>query len=650
MPHTDAATTGLDDQFRLLVGAITDYAIYSMDPDGIVTSWNTGAQRAKGYSASEIIGQNFSLFFTPEDKAAGKPAQALATARADKRFEEEGWRVRKDGTRFWASVVIDAILDPSGDLVGFAKITRDMTGRASQQDALRQSERRFRLLMDNVVHYAIFTLDTEGYVTSWNPGAERAKGYARDEILGQSFSLFYTPADRAAGKPAQDLAAALADRRFESESWRVRKDGTRFWASVVIEPMWDDDHQFVGFANITRDITDRLSLDEAREQLHQSRKMEAVGQLTGGVAHDFNNLITVVAGSLDLILKLNDDDRIERLIHIAQRASERGAKLTNQLLAFSRRQVLRPQISDVNALILVFEDLLRNAGGESTRFRLNLGSELWLGDIDQAQFQSALLNLVVNARDAMPKGGTLTITTRNVHIDHLAAGKLTDITPGPYIAITVEDTGEGMTPEVRARAIEPFYSTKDVERGTGLGLSQVYGFVRQSNGQLTIRSEPGRGTSVIIYLPRSIRAEAEDLMVAPSAIASGRGTVLVVEDDPDVLEIALEAVQSFGFEVLAAENAAAALAILRREQTVDVLFTDIVMPPGMNGVELAYDACRLRPALRVLLASGYPREAFRDNRQDGMAFIAKPYTLSTLSERLAALGSGAPDPVAPTPH
>jgi PAS domain S-box-containing protein len=650
MPHTDAATTGLDDQFRLLVGAITDYAIYSMDPDGIVTSWNTGAQRAKGYSASEVIGQNFSLFFTPEDKAAGKPAQALATARADKRFEDEGWRVRKDGTRFWASVVINAILDPSGDLVGFAKITRDMTGRASQQDALRQSERRFRLLMDNVVHYAIFTLDTEGYVTSWNPGAERAKGYARDEILGQSFSLFYTPADRSAGKPAQDLAAALADRRFESESWRVRKDGTRFWASVVIEPMWDDDHQFVGFANITRDITDRLSLDEAREQLHQSQKMEAVGQLTGGVAHDFNNLITVVAGSLDLILKINDDDRIERLIHIAQRASERGAKLTNQLLAFSRRQVLRPQISDVNALILVFEDLLRNAGGESTRFRLNLGSELWLGDIDQAQFQSALLNLVVNARDAMPKGGTLTITTRNVHIDHLAAGKLTDITPGPYIAITVEDTGEGMTPEVRARAIEPFYSTKDVERGTGLGLSQVYGFVRQSNGQLTIRSEPGRGTSVIIYLPRSIRAEAEDLMVAPSAIASGRGTVLVVEDDPDVLEIALEAVQSFGFEVLAAENAAAALAILRREQTVDVLFTDIVMPPGMNGVELAYDACRLRPALRVLLASGYPREAFRDNRQDGMAFIAKPYTLSTLSERLAALGSGAPDPVAPTPH
>jgi PAS domain S-box-containing protein len=301
MTETDAATTGLDAQFRLLVEAITDYAIFRIDPDGTVASWNSGAQRAKGYSASEIIGQNFSLFYTPEDRAAGKPAQALAAATANKRYEDEGWRVRKDGTRFWASVAIDAILDASGHIVGFAKVTRDLTGRTSQHDALRQTERRFRLLMDSVVHYAIYTLDTEGHVTSWNPGAERAKGYTRDEIVGQNFSLFYTPEDRAAGKPAHDLASARADRRFEEESWRVRKDCTRFWATVVIEPMWDDDHQFVGFANITRDITERRNFEEAKEQLHQSQKMEAVGQLTGGVAHDFNNLITVVSGSLDLI-------------------------------------------------------------------------------------------------------------------------------------------------------------------------------------------------------------------------------------------------------------------------------------------------------------------------------------------------------------
>jgi CheY-like chemotaxis protein len=340
---------------------------------------------------------------------------------------------------------------------------------------------------------------------------------------------------------------------------------------------------------------------------------------------------------------LNDDERIERLIHIAQRASARGAKLTNQLLAFSRKQVLRPQTSDMNALITAFEDLLRQASGESTKFRLKLGSKLWLGNLDQGQFQSALLNLVVNARDAMKKGGTLTIKTRNIRIDRLAATKLTEIAPGPYIVITVEDTGEGMTPEVRARAIEPFYSTKDADRGTGLGLSQVYGFVRQSNGQMMIKSETGRGTSVSIYLPKSTKAEAVHSATATPTIASSRGTVLVVEDDPDVLEIALESVRSFGFEVLAAPNAAAALTILRRAETVDLLFTDIVMPPGMNGVELAFDACRLRPTLRVLLASGYPREALRDSLQDSMDFIAKPYTLSTLNERLGALSREPPD-------
>jgi PAS domain S-box-containing protein len=626
-----------DSQFRLLIEAITDHAIYSLDTDGVVITWNAGAERAKGYTAPEILGRHFSLFFTPEDQAAGKPAQALAAARSSGRFGDEGWRVRKDGTRFWASVVIDPILDGNGQLVGFAKITRDMTATQAAQEAIRQSEQHFRLLMDSVVDHAIFTLDPEGLVTSWNSGAERTKGYTREEMLGQHFSRFFTFEDQVAGKPAQVLAIARENRRFEEEAWRVRRDGTRFWASVVIEPMWDNDSQLLGFANVTRDITDRLVLERAKERLYQTQKMELVGQFSGGVAHDFNNLLSIVMGSAELISGLTADERVQRLSQTAHRAAERGAKLTNQLLSYSQRQVLQPQVSNVNDLTEGFEALLMHACGRSIGLRLELEPDPWLTDIDPNQFQSALLSLAVNAQEAMTQGGTLTIRTQNIFVDPAAAVELTEIPPGPYVAITVRDTGAGMNPEVRARAVEPFFSTKPIGRGSGLGLSQVYGFVRQSNGQIKISSEEGHGTSVSIYLPKSTMVKAQDTAKALHASDHGRKIVLVVEDDPDVLEMASEAVRNLGYEVLAAAGAAAALEILQRDQWVDFLFTDVLMPPGMTGVELARDACRIRPALRVLLASGYPREALRDRLKYGMAFIAKPYTMSALGASLAGL-------------
>jgi PAS domain S-box-containing protein len=634
-----------DSQFRLLVEAITDYAIYSLDTDGVVITWNTGAERAKGYTAQDILGRHFSLFFTPEDRAAGKPAQALATARSSGRFDEEGWRVRKDGTQFWASVIIDPILDENGQLVGFAKITRDMTETRADQEAIRQSERHFRLLMDSVVDYAIYTLDPEGHVTSWNSGAERIKGYTKDEMLGQHFSRFFTFEDQVAGKPAQVLAAARANQRFDEEAWRIRKDGTRFWASVVIEPMWDNDGQLVGFAKVTRDITDRQVLEEAKERLYQAQKMEIIGQFSGGVAHDFNNLLAVVLGSVELIARTNDDDRVRRLTSTAHRAATRGAKLTDQLLAYSQQQVLQPEVLNINDLTQDFRILLAHTCGRSIDLHLNLGSDLWLSDVDQAQFESALVSLAVNAREAMPKGGTLTIETQNILVDSTSAVELT-ITHGPYVAITVRDTGTGMTPEVRARAVEPFFSTKDIGRGSGLGLSQVHGFARQSNGQMTISSEMGRGTSVSIYLPKSTMIKTEDIAEALHASEHGRKIVLVVEDDPDVLEMATEAVRNLGYEALPAGDAATALEILRRDQWIDFLFTDVVMPPGMNGVELALDACRLRPGLRVLLSSGYPREALRDNLREGMAFIAKPYTISALGASLAGLNHSVLHPCA----
>ncbi|HEX7944951.1 MAG TPA: PAS domain S-box protein, partial [Phenylobacterium sp.] len=334
-----------DGRYRLLVDAITDYAIYMLDVDGHVTSWNAGAQRFKGYQADEIIGQHFSRFYTAEDRAAGVPARALRTAAEEGRYETEGWRLRKDGGRFWAHVLIDPIRSPTGEMLGYAKVTRDLTERRAAEQSLRRSEEQFRLLVQGVTDYAIYMLDVDGHVTNWNAGAQRIKGYKPAEIVGHHFSRFYTEADRAAGEPARALATALAEGRFEKEGWRVRKDGTQFWAHVIIDAIRDDAGQVIGLAKITRDITERretqASLEQARLALMQSQKLEAIGQLTGGVAHDFNNLLMAVLGSLELLKKrLPDDPRALALLENAVMGAERGAALTQRMLSFARKQEL----------------------------------------------------------------------------------------------------------------------------------------------------------------------------------------------------------------------------------------------------------------------------------------------------------------------
>jgi PAS domain S-box-containing protein len=628
-------------RLKLLIQAVTDYAIYMLDANGIVTSWNTGAERLKGYSEAQILGQHFSRFFTPEDREAGKPQRALATARSVGRYEEEGWRIRRNGTRFWALAVLDTIYDADGRVIGFAKITRDLTDQRAAMQALRESEQRFRLLVEGVVDYSLFMIDRQGNVQNWNPGAERTKGYRAEEIVGRNFSVFYTEEDRAAGLPAKALQIAAETGKYEAEGWRVRKGGMRFWASVVIDRILDAHGNAIGFAKITRDITERRQLERAKEQLYQSQKLETVGQLTGGVAHDFNNLLTAVLGSLSLITQMTTDKRVKRLAETATRAADRGAKLTSQLLAFARRQTLRPQASNLNELITVFDALLRRAAGDSVSVETNLAPELWVAAVDQAQFQSALLNLVVNARDAMPGGGALLIETKNVVLDESGAAALAEIEPGAYVAVSVRDTGSGMTDEVRTRAIEPFYTTKDVGRGSGLGLSQVYGFARQSNGQLEIESEPGKGTTVRIYLPcSSADAEVETPWNGGAREKPGAPSVLVVEDDPDVLEVAVETLRSLGYRVSSAPNALEALTILRHEDArIDVLFADVVMPKGMDGIELAREARRLRPKLQILLASGYTREGLRDRDTiaEDTVFLTKPYQLSVLAETLRQL-------------
>lgn len=350
--HQDARATKAieaaadrDDRYRLLVEAIVDYAIYMLDPRGYIASWNPGAQRFKGYTTDEIIGEHFSRFYTAEDRATDLPSRALHIAATEGRFEQEGWRVRKDGSLMWAHVLIDPIRSEDGQLVGYAKITRDLSERKATQEALQQSEQRFRLLVQGVQDYAIYMLDPQGKVSSWNRGAQRFKGYTDAEIIGEHFSRFYTDEDRATDLPTRALRTAADEGRFEAEGWRVRKDGTRFWAHVVIDAIRGDHGELVGFAKITRDITERRNvqqeLEATRARFIQSQKMEAIGQLTGGVAHDFNNLLAVVLGNLSLARKrLPNDPKLRQLIENSIQAAERGAALTKRMLAFARRQEL----------------------------------------------------------------------------------------------------------------------------------------------------------------------------------------------------------------------------------------------------------------------------------------------------------------------
>ena len=634
---------------ELLIRGVVDYAIYMIDPQGRVVSWNPGAQRIKGYAPEEIIGEHFSRFYTDEDRAAGVPEGALRTAAETGRFAAEGWRRRKDGGRFWAMVVIDAIRDEgSGALIGFAKITRDISEqRRAQQEAL-ESERRFRLLVQNVTDYAIFMLDTEGRVANWNAGAERIKGYAAPEIVGRHFSRFYTPEDVERGVPWAVLETVRREGRYEAEGWRVRKDGSRFWANVVIDSVRDDDGTLIGFAKITRDLTERreaqLELERSREQLFQSQKMEALGQLTGGLAHDFNNLLTGIIGSLELLRTRAAQGRtgdLDRYIVAAQGAANRAAALTHRLLAFARRQTLDPRPTDPNRLIAGMEELIRRTMGPAIAVETVLGIGLWPTLCDANQLENALLNLCINARDAMPDGGRLTVETANMWLDERGARER-DMQPGQYVALCVTDTGTGMAPEVVARAFDPFFTTKPLGMGTGLGLSMVYGFARQSGGQVRIYSEKGQGTTVRLYLPRH-RGEANgegaqaELTQAPRA---ERGeTVLVVDDEPTVRMLIVEVLEELGYGAIEAADGAAGLKALQSSARIDLLITDVGLPGAMNGRQMADAGRALRPGLKVLFITGYAENAAVGNGhlEPGMHVLTKPFAMERLAGRIKAI-------------
>jgi PAS domain S-box-containing protein len=605
-----------DQRFQLLINSVTDYAIYMLDPEGHIATWNPGARLFKGYEAEEVIGRHFSAFFTPEDRAAGLPERALATAAAEGKFETEGWRVRKDGTRFWAHVVVDPVRDEQGRLIGFAKITRDISTRKAAEQALHESEQRFRLLVQGVRDYALYMLDPNGIVSNWNSGAQAIKGYQAEEIVGQHFSRFYTPEDREVGEQQRALATALKEGRYEREAQRVRKDGTRFWAHVVIDPIHDEMGRLIGFAKITRDVTDRRraqeELEEARAALFQAQKLQALGELTGGIAHDFNNLMTVIRGSADLLRREDlPPEKRRRYLEAIIETADRAATLTDHLLAFSRRQALKPEVTDLNVRLDAFGEVLGRTLGAAIEVRLDLEPHLWTVEVDPAQLESALLNAAFNARDAMPEGGTITLSTRNL------ASHGTE-----EVCIAVTDTGEGMTDEVINRAFEPFFTTKPIGRGTGLGLSQIHGFAAQSGGRAEIKSRIGEGTTIRLILPRTTKQRPDEADSTESLGRPGGQHILLVEDNDHVREFAVNLLEDLGFRVTAAATGEAALERLAAGG-IDLLFSDVVMP-GISGLELARTAREMDAHLPVLLASGYS-EAIVGGGGAEFDFVRKPY-------------------------
>jgi PAS domain S-box-containing protein len=450
------------------------------------------------------------------------------------------------------------------------------------------------------------------------------------DLIGTSLKEAFP--DDAIAELFSQLREALSDQRPTSFEAHCRDNGT--WYALNAFPSGE------GLAVYFRDITEHKHAVEARrlieEQLHQSQKMESVGQLTGGIAHDFNNLLMVASGNLELIEGAAVDGRVRQFAERARRAVDRGAKLTGQLLAFSRRQRLNPRLVNANELISEFQGLMRQAVGEACEVKLLTDGQLWLCHVDSALLETALLNLALNARDAMPDGGVLKIETRNLVIDEgAAAGCL----PGSYVMVSVTDTGCGMPPEVRDRVFEPFFTTKEVGKGTGLGLSMVYGFVRQSGGYIAVDSAPDAGTTVALYLPKATQElDAEVNAIPTQAIPGGSERILVVDDDEDLLKVTSAKLTAFGYRVHCARNGAEAIEIFRSGQEFDLLFSDIVMPNGMNGVELAREARKLNKGIKILLTTGYAGDVLeRHQAVDEFPIIDKPFHLADLARRLRSI-------------
>jgi len=745
--------TAQEQQFRLMIEGVKDYAIFTIDPEDRVTSWNKAAETIYGYTSEEIIGKHHSVFFTPEDVADGLPVWEMREAVAKGHFSDESWRIRKDGKRFWANGTMTALRDEAGRLRGFVKVVRDLTERTLSQlllaavvdnaldsiigidergniqsfnlaakkqfgytegevvgqnvkmlmpepyhsehdgylrnylrtgeakiigtgrevvarrkdgstfpaelrvgEFFMEGERHFtgiiRDITRQVVREKALTLRdraiqavSQGILISdpnqpdnpiiyANPGVERMTGYRAEELVGRN-CRFLQGAKTDPARVAEVREAIRAGRECSVELLNYRKDGTPFWCALFINPVRDEQGRLLHFVGVQADVTERYQLED---QLRQAQKMESVGQLAGGVAHDFNNLLTVISGYSEILLmSLPPNDPMRESITAISQAGERAAGLTRQLLIFSRQALVDLQVLDINGVVTDTERLLRRMIGEDVLLTAVLDPRLSRVRADAGHIGQVLMNLCVNARDAMPEGGKLTIQTKNIELDAPHVNTHFEVRCGRYVLLTVSDTGTGMTPEVARRVFEPFFTTKGVGQGTGLGLSVVHGIVKQNNGYIGVYSELGLGTTFKVYLP-----VVEEQLAAsvdkrdPMLVVRGTETVLVVEDEDSVREIALLAFRTQGYTVLSAANGKQAMRVVDKHAgSIDLLVTDVVMPE-MNGRQLA-EALRPRlPEMKVLYLSGYTDDAVVRHGilQAQVAFLQKPYTPMTLLRKV----------------
>jgi PAS domain S-box-containing protein len=489
------------------------------------------------------------------------------------------------------------------------------------------------MLIDAVTDYAVYMLDLNGYITSWNAGGHRIKGYSPEEIIGQHFSRFYTELDRANGKPQRALNTAAEKGRYEEEGWRVRKDGTFFWASVIIDPILEEG-RLVGFAKVTRDISERreaqLRLEEMQRKLAESQKLDALGQLTGGVAHDFNNLLMIITGSINILRRIAGNDiKGQKAVQAIEGAAHRGASLTRQLLTFARRQSVTPQTVNLSELVSNIRDVLHTGIGSTVELSVKPSHDLWPVTVDVGEFETALVNIVINARDAMPDGGPIDVVLSNCTVRE-------DDFEGDFVAISISDKGIGIPEDIAAKVFDPFFTTKPIGKGTGLGLSQVHGFAYQAGGFVKIRSKLSEGTTITLYLPRAEEDyEVNDKRpMEEDAESTGIGTVLLVEDNPEVASVSRALLEQLGYRVRCASNASAAMDEIARDG-IDLLFTDIVMPGQMDGLALARAVRQMRPDMRILLATGYSQALA--SAPPEFPILRKPYQIHELSGALGRL-------------
>ena len=610
-------------------------AIILMGLDGTITSWNKAAERMSGYTAAEAIGNNIDIVNPPEIRVEPRPMRNLV-AGGEAVEHHDTVRLRKDGSRLDISLVISPIRSATGEVVGASAIARDITERKRAERALSQEIEERRRIFETSQDLILVT-DTKGTFVQVSPSSMTILGYEPSEMIGHTAVEFIHADDLESTR--NEMRMARRGRQMRNfETRYIAKDGrpvTLTWMGTWSEPVRR--HFFVG-----RDLTEKQA---AEAQFRQAQKMEAVGQLTGGIAHDFNNILTVITGTIGILAEaVADRPELEAIARMIDEAAERGGQLTKHLLAFARKQPLQPREIDINNLVLETITLLRPTLGEQIQIDPLLADDTWPALVDPNQLTTAILNLALNARDAMPAGGSLAIETKNTYLDEAYAEMNAEVTPGSYVMIAVSDTGGGISPKNLERVFDPFFTTKEVGKGTGLGLSMVYGLVKQSNGHIKIYSEEGHGTSVKMYLPRATGTDgAVSEMPAMAQAQGGHESILVVEDDALVRKYVITQIRSLGYATLEAGNATEALAVIDSGAAIDLLFTDVIMPGPMNGRGLVDEALKRRPRLKTLFTSGYTENAIvHHGRLDsGVLLLAKPYRKPELARMIRmALDNG----------